>query len=135
MNPNEPIIIQIPIRMHRMRGRVLVLAPDNPQQPVEDVYDRGALNLIATAFLWHQQLESGKYRTQRALAQAKGIHHSYVWKILKLVFLDPYIIRQLLNGRQPSGFSISEVFRHMPLRWEDQRRAFGFAPKAIIHSM
>lgn len=105
---------------------MLLLAPLELQQEPEDVVDRKALVAIATAFHWQSQLDSGKYTSMRQLAADKGVHHSYVWKVLKLIHLDPFIIRMLLDGRQPSGFSISEVMSGFPLKWEDQRRHFGF---------
>lgn len=112
--------------MQRTGGRVLLLAPPELQEEPDDLVDRKALVAIATAFHWQAQLDSGKYASMRELADDKGVHHSYVWKVLKLVHLDPRIIRMLLDGRQPSGFSISEVMSGFPLKWEDQRRFFGF---------
>ena len=88
--------------------------------------DGKALIAIATAHHWHRLLEDGTYRTYRDLAEAEKVHHSYVWRMLKLVFLAPSIVRDLLDGRQPSSFSITEVLKGMPLSWADQRRSFGF---------
>ncbi len=111
-----------------------MLAPVDLQDEPEDVVDQKALTAIATAFHWQAQLDSGQYPSMRALAAAKGIHHSYAWKMIKLTFVDPYIIRQLLDGRQPSGFSISRMLRGLPLRWEDQRDYFGFSQRVIRHT-
>jgi hypothetical protein len=110
----------------KVGGRVLVLAPPEPDLSEDDGLDRTALTAIATAFHWQDELESGKYPSQRQLAAAKGLHYSVVRRQLKLAFLDPYIIRQILKGRQPSGFSIVKTMHGLPLKWEDQRRKLGF---------
>lgn len=109
-----------------MGGRVLVLAPNDFSPQQDDCLDRVALTAIATALHWQAELDAGKYSSQRQLADAKGIHKSVVRRQLKLVFLDPFIVRQILDGRQPSGFSICRVMASLPLKWEDQRRKFGF---------
>lgn len=117
--------------MRRTNGRVLIMAPVDLQDEPEDTVDRKALTAIASAFLWQAQIDNGQYRSVRALAAAKGIHPSYAWKIIKLALLDPFIIRQLLDGRQPSGFSICKLMRGFPLKWEDQRRVFGFSQPKV----
>lgn len=130
----ETFVLHVPVRLQRTGGRVLVLAPTELRQLPDDIADLKALTAIATAFHWQAQLDSGKYSSLRRLAADKGVHHSYVWKLLKLVYLDPYIIRQLLDGRQPSGFSISEVLRYLPFKWEEQRTRFGFSNGLIRHT-
>jgi hypothetical protein len=92
----------------------------------DDGLDRVALTAIATAFHWQEEMAQGKYRSLRRMAIAKDIYPAVLIRQMKLVFLDPYIIRQLLDGRQPSGFSICKVMASLPLNWEDQRRKFGF---------
>jgi len=103
-----------------------MLAPTELQLEPDDVLDKVALTAIATAFHWQSELDSGKYMSQRQLARAKGLHYAVVWRQLKLIHLDPYIIKKLLNGRQPSGFSIYEMMDALPLKWEEQRKRFGF---------
>lgn len=128
MSDSDTFILNIPVRMRRTNGRVLMFAPTELWDEPKEVVDRKALTAIATAFHWQAQMDNGTFSSQRALAAAKGVHPSYVWKLCKLIFLDPYIIRQLLDGRQPSGFNISEVLDGgMPLRWDDQRQVYGFA--------
>lgn len=105
---------------------MLVLAPPDLDMPIDDCLDRKALTTIATAFHWQAELDSGKYRTRMHMAQSKGINRRAMQRQLRLVYLDPYIIRRLLDGRQPSGFSIYRVMETLPLNWEEQRKAYGF---------
>jgi len=48
-------------------------------------------------------------------------------RILNLTLLAPDIIEAILDGKEPSGFSIAKLTRHeIPVHWEEQRRVYGF---------
>lgn len=107
-----------------MGGRKIFIASPHADEPI---IDHKALQAIATAFEWYDELSAGTFTSYRELADAKGVHHSYVWKMLKLPHLAPSIIADLLNGKQPSGFSITKVMQGMPASWKEQRKLFGFS--------
>ena len=130
----DTIVLKVPVKVKRVGGRVLVLAPPDWNTQPDDGLDKVALTAIATALHWQAELEGGKYPSQRRMAAAKGIHFSVVQRQMRLAFLDPFIIRQLLDGRQPSGFSICKVMASLPLKWEDQRRKFGFSETSYRYS-
>ena len=59
---------------------------------------------------------------------------SYVSRILDLIplrtGLAPNIIEAILDGREPSGLSLTTITKkQIPPLWEDQRRVFGFVGK------
>lgn len=122
-------VIHVPMRYQRTGGRIMVLAPHADTDSLDEVVDRVALTAIANGFHWQAMLENGTYRNLLELAKAKGIDPAYVRKVVNLAYLDPFIIRKLLDARQPSGFTIYREFGRLPIAWDEQRRWFGFGSK------
>jgi hypothetical protein len=48
-------------------------------------------------------------------------------RILRLNYLAPDIIQVILDGREPSGRSLTVLTGTLPTLWEEQRRLLGFA--------
>jgi len=65
------------------------------------------------------------------IARANSVDGSYVSRMIDLTLLAPDIIGAILDGQEPSGLSLARfTARPIPPPWEEQRRAFGFAPTA-----
>ncbi len=47
---------------------------------------------------------------------------------MKLAFLSPRLVEDIIQGKQPEGLMISHLTRveEMPLRWEDQAAQYGW---------
>ena len=45
----------------------------------------------------------GRPPSIKALAQAEGVHHACVAKVLRLTLLAPEIVEAVLDGRLPRG--------------------------------
>jgi len=85
------------------------------------------IKALAFAHNWRQEMERGVYRTLRALANAKGLSESYVWKVLRLGYLAPDIVEAILDARQPSGLSLNQInATKLSGDWSSQRRTLGF---------
>ncbi len=52
---------------------------------------------------------------------------SYDGRILRLTLLAPDIIQAIIDGREPSGLSLTTLTKPLPLEWEEQRKTLGFA--------
>lgn len=52
---------------------------------------------------------------------------SYVRRILRLASLAPDIVEAILRGTEPSGLSLERLAKALPVLWEEQRKALGFA--------
>jgi site-specific DNA recombinase len=69
----------------------------------------------------------GSFQTIKALADAKGLSDSYIWKNLRLGYLAPDIVETILDGRQPSHLSLHQInAAKLSGGWSSQRRALGF---------
>ncbi len=120
--------IHIPMRIRRMRGRKMILAPqaldgDVPESPPES--QTAVVQALGRAFSWTQAIESRDFRSVADLARSLDVDNSYVVRILKLTTLAPDIIEAILNGEEPAGLSLAKLTRTFPMDWEQQRVLFG----------
>ena len=75
---------------------------------------------IAKAHDWYQQIKAGKSLSD--IAAASNTSNQRVQQMIELAFLAPNLLKDVLNGKQPSGFSSNWFKRHgLPINWQDQR--------------
>jgi site-specific DNA recombinase len=86
--------------------------------------DERLFELIARAFSAREQLLGLDQHQLDALPVTKLRH---LQRTARVSYLDPAIIRAILNGTQPSRLSARSVWRmsDLPLDWADQRQALG----------
>ncbi|GAA4641488.1 hypothetical protein GCM10023115_00360 [Pontixanthobacter gangjinensis] len=86
--------------------------------------DERLVELIARAFAAREQLLGLDQHQLDALPVTKLRH---LQRTARVSYLDPAIIRAILNGTQPSRLSARSVWRmsDLPLDWTSQRQAFG----------
>ena len=131
MSPNvssdgRTVTVRIPISIRRRGGRKLVLAPDGTPntRPVLGGPDNNAMvKAIARAFRWRKLLENGTYATIAEIAAAEKINESYVGRVLRLTLLAPDIVEAVLNGRQPTDFTLADLMHPFAVDWSEQRKA------------
>ena len=54
-----------------------------------------------------------------------GVDNSYLARMLRLTLLAPDLIEAILNGTEPDGLSLENLYR-LPAEWEEQRRELEF---------
>ena len=52
--------------------------------------------------------------------------HLSLFHSLEMVNLAPDIVKAILNGSVPDGFTLSRLRKGIPDDWDEQRREFGF---------
>jgi hypothetical protein len=55
---------------------------------------------LAGAFRWRRMVDTGAFGTLEDLARAKGVHATYVSRVLRLTLLAPETVEAILDGRQ-----------------------------------
>jgi hypothetical protein len=123
----ETVIVSVPIKVYRLNGRQMILAEGSK---AEEGQAPKALNVplitsIAKAWLWQDQLESGKYKSIDEIAAANNVDRSYAGRILQLTSLAPDIVESILEGTEYSELSLRDFRKGIPVLWEEQRRVFG----------
>ncbi len=111
--------LSLPWRIHA-RGTKAEIQPSesSTSQP-----DPTLINALRTA---HSLLDSGRSNTPTLSASPAS---PWRRRLVRLAFLAPDIQQAILDGRQPSGLTLSYLMKsEIPLLWVEQRRQFGIRP-------
>ena len=60
------------------------------------------------------------YATLEDMARAKGLHATYLSRVLRLTLLAPETVEAILDGRQPAELQLDDVMEAFPLEWKVQ---------------
>jgi site-specific DNA recombinase len=105
------------------RGVRLVVGDGSSDKP-----DAGLVSLIVKAFEVSGKLFSGEYASVEDLAERTGTSRTYVTSLVRLTYLAPDIVREILDGRQPINLSMTRLMtstQELPHDWAEQRRYLG----------
>ena len=119
------MVIIIPMQFKRRGGRKEIIVPRNAKNVSPAVAENPAVQkplavAVARAHRWQSLLDQGRYNSMNDLADAARLDRSYVRRLLNLTLLSPNLVRAILEGREPSGLSISQLMAGVPERWEEQ---------------
>lgn len=83
--------------------------------------DETLITNIAKAHHWYEQIKAGK--TLSEIAKNENTTNGRISHLIGMAFLTPDIIREVLEGKQPIGFTSDWFVRHeMPSDWTAQRK-------------
>ena len=114
------IVVRIPVRFYRRNGRQMILTQGGEEGRAEPETSGALATALARAYLWQEQIESGRYAGFEDLAAANGVDRTYVGRILRLTSLAPEIVEAILNGDEPDGLSLRQLQKELPVRWVRQ---------------
>src|SRR5215218_2050417 len=119
------LVVRIPMRFGKQRGRKRILAPDGSElTPSTKPQPDGVLvKALARAWRWQKLLDKGVYATVTEIADAEKISKSYVSRILRLALLAPDIVEAILGGWADQRVVLERLERTLPAGWEEQRAA------------
>lgn len=112
-------------------GVAMKLVQRNGAAPVNGVAVDTLLKTIARGHAFWQRLQSDGLNVTQ-LAKLEGMTVSYLMRVLRLAFLDPWIVEQIIAGRQPAKLDARKLTLsgELPMRWNHQRAFAGFgAPR------
>jgi hypothetical protein len=94
------LVVRIPMRLGKHRGRKRILAPDGSQltPPTKPQPDGVLVKALARAWRWQKLLDQGVYCSVTEIADAEKISNSYVSRILRLALLAPDLVEAILGG-------------------------------------
>ena len=112
-------------------GVAMKLVQQNGAAPVKGAAVDTLLKTIARGNAFWQRLQS-ENSCVTELAKAEGISVSYLTRVLRLAFLDPWIVEQIIAGRQPAKLDARKLTLsgELPMRWSQQRHFAGFSTTA-----
>jgi site-specific DNA recombinase len=127
--PTLTLTREVPMRIWR-RGveKRFVVEGD---RGVSSTVDHALLKAVARAHCWFEDLVAGRGTSMVELAKRDDLGKQYVSRVMRLAFLAPDIIEQIVTGRQPPGLTAQSLLTSrfaLPLGWAAQKQALGFAP-------
>ncbi|KQS03651.1 resolvase [Sphingomonas sp. Leaf357] len=119
------ITLACPVRMTRT-GHRLRLVQNDGRSVAAAPPDASMIKLLVKAHKWWGQLQRGEV-TVRELAEAEGVVKSYVTRVVRLAFLAPAIVDDVLAGRQVATIDAKRLAftADLPVSWEEQTKYFG----------
>jgi len=118
--------LSVAFALRRFCGSTHLVIPDGAHAAATQLHV-GLIRAIACARHWHEDLLSGKGKSQPRLAKDIGVSERYLRKIMPCAFLAPDIVEAILEGRQPPELTLAKLTHRLPNNWADQRRRLGFA--------
>ena len=102
-----------------------IFFPEMPDERLE--INESLATGIARAYRWQELLDNGEYDSPEALAEALGVHTSYVRRFLRLALLAPPIVDAIFAGKAPWTLSLTKLNTTLPYSWKEQMELFGMA--------
>ncbi len=125
--PTLPLSHPVQLRRAGKEVRMVIDHTDPFASPAKP--DPSLIKAIVNAHRFNKNLLHGGAGKFADLAKSEKLHRSYYSQILRLAYLAPDITTAILEGRQPSSLTATMLIEHshLPLSWEKQRAALGFA--------
>ncbi len=123
------VVVRIPMQIKRRMGRKEIIVPEGLEDsaPLPSMPQEPLITALARALHWQELIDTGRYSSIAALAEALGVDRCYVRRILGLASLAPDIVEAIVKGDEPSGLSLEKLVKGMPMGWEQQREKLRFA--------
>ena len=117
------LVVRIPMRLGKQRGRKRILAPDGSEltPPTKPQPDGVLVKAVARAWRWQKLLDAGVFCSVTEIAEAERISKSYVSRILRLALLAPDIVEAILGGWADQRVMLERLEKPLPIGWEEQR--------------
>lgn len=121
------ITVTVPLQMASRGGRKIILTPEDAPAwvPRYKAVDDRLVHALARGHRWRMMLEKGDYASAKALADAEGLSHSFVSRLLRLTFLAPDLVEAILDDRHPPSMQAEMLKGAIPHSWGEQRAKFG----------
>ena len=75
---------------------------------------------IIKAFVWNEELQSGKMASIKVLAEKENITSAYIRRILRLAYLSPEILNDIFKISNSTKLTLEELRDIFSLHWEIQ---------------
>ncbi|MEI6643839.1 MAG: hypothetical protein WCL10_17570 [Novosphingobium sp.] len=110
----------VPLTIRKRNGRPKIVPPAD-MAPDTGVVDPHVLKAIAKAWSWRRKLESGALATIEDVADAEGVTPAYIRRMLKLAYLAPVVLEQILIARTSPAVSLKDMSTAAELPWTAQK--------------
>lgn len=116
----DTIRVVIPLTIRKRNGRPKILPPDDMDLRDGRSQDPHVLRAIARAWNWRRQLEAGAVSTIQDIAATEKLSDRFVSRMMRLAFLSPEVLEQLVISRVPPALSINDLMAVAERQWSEQ---------------
>jgi len=117
----DTIRVVIPLTIRKRNGRPKILPPDDVDARNGRAQDPHVLRAIAHAWNWRRQLESGAASTIQDIAAAEKVSDRFVSRMMRLAYLSPDVLEELIIRRAPPALSLNELMAVAQRPWMEQQ--------------
>ena len=117
--------LSIPARLKRVGlGTKMIIQGARSDEP-----DASLIKVQIKAHEFWYKLVNGDGSSIAELAKREGVTGSYVTRLVRLTFLAPDIVKDILDGHHPPTVNAAKLLKdtRLPLDWNEQRASLGFA--------
>ena len=125
-DPNTPsITLSIAAALKRAGMEMRFIVDGEEERPADPVLMR----LLQQAHALRDRVLANHELTIEEAGRQEGIGPSYATRLIRLAFVAPSIVSDIMAGRQPPELTATSLLSdtRLPLDWAEQRRALGFA--------
>jgi hypothetical protein len=118
----DPIIITKDMRLSRtsQTGSALVIQDSSQQEPY---INQSLVNAIVKSYHWNNLLLTGEVKTSIDIQKMENLKdNTYIKNILRLRYLAPTIVENILNGTQARDLTVKKLLNIKTLDWEEQKK-------------
>ena len=123
---DRAIVLTVPAELRRSgRGKRMVIG-----DPLQRSPDASLVQVLQEAFAVRNKILSDTTETLNEITLSVTKSKGRLTALVRLTYLAPDIIEDILSGRQPSELSPKRLLRishDLPLGWSSQRKFLGFA--------
>ncbi len=116
-NAPNTIRVVIPLVIRKRNGRPKILPPEDTESRTQDPH---VLRAIARAWSWRRKIESGEASTIQDIAAAEKLSDRFVSRMMRLAYLSPDVLEQLVTRRAPPALSLNDLVEIAGRPWAEQ---------------
>jgi site-specific DNA recombinase len=124
ITPDRSSLIPLIAKVRLTRtGRAVRLVHSSGKAATAGTTDPALVKLILQARRWWVRLASGEADITK-IAETEQVNDSWVSRVIRLNFLAPQLIEEILAGSQPARLTATSLLgTTLPIEWDEQREA------------
>ena len=118
--------VTISIRLRYDGHKTVIHLPEDAPPPLDAATMNPMQKALVQGMRFRDAIEAGEAKSVSDLARKARMERVFLFHSLEMVNLAPDIVKAILDGSVPDGFTLSRLRHGIPDDWDEQRREFGF---------
>ena len=118
--------VTIPIRLRYDGHKTVIHLPEDAPPPLDAATMNPMQKALVQGMRFRDAIEAGEAKSISDLARKARMERVFLFHSLEMVNLAPDIVKAILDGSVPDGFTLSRLRKGIPDDWDEQRRECGF---------